>query len=138
MTQQKTSNEIDGEDGARELARAALASGARYSDAARLAGRSERTIKRWMSETAFRRSVAQARTEQVCAVTGRLAVLALDAVAVLQRSLASEDWAESLRAATLILQWSGRWASMADFALRLADIEQQLGLVGDEDAGAAA
>ena len=124
-----------GEDVAREIVRAALVSGQRYGPAGDLAGRSERTVKRWMAEPAFRRSVAVGRDEMANAVTGMLCEATLTAATVLIGSVASEDPAEALRAAQLILQWSTRFSSQTDLVWRLEEIERRLAVVHDDIAG---
>ena len=124
-----------GDEAAREIVRAALVAGQRYGRAGRLAGRSERTVKRWMAEPAFRRSVAAGRDEMANAVTGMLSRASVTAASVLIGLVESDDAVEAMKAAQLILQWSTRFSSQTDLVWRLEEIERRLALETDDIAG---
>jgi len=86
-----------------------------------------------MSEPSFARSVLEARTEQVNVTSGRLHLLATEAVAVLADSLGSEVSAERLKAVGLVLTWASRYRRDHDFETRLREIEAQVGLHDSAD-----
>lgn len=116
----------------REIAAAALAAGRSYAETAAEAGRSKRTIVRWMAEPDFARTVADLRTERVSVVTGRLADLAPSAVDVLTEALTSEDPGVRLRAAHLTLDWSMKLRRATDLEARILEIEHRQGIRGDD------
>ena len=117
----------------REIVLAALAAGSTYAGAGLAGGVSERSVSRWMSEPSFARSVLEARTEQVNVTSGRLHLLATEAVAVLADSLGSEVSAERLKAVGLVLTWASRYRRDHDFEARLRGIEAQVGLHDSAD-----
>ena len=129
------SNERSEDEGAttrRDVARAhavdALVRGETYSEAARRASVSTRTVARWMCEPAFALAVSDGRRELLNVVGGRLATVAPDAVAVLIELLASESPSERLRAAQQVLTWCRRTRKEGDHEQRLLEVESHLGL----------
>lgn len=88
---------------------AALASGATYAEAAKLAGVSERTARRRMEEREFRREVELARKDLVDRAVGRCADSLVEAVDVTRELMGSSDSdATRLSAARTLLAYVGR------------------------------
>lgn len=80
-----------GKKNCNEALRLALASGASIPAAAQQAACSESTVRRRLSDPAFRRSVAELRGELVSRVIGRLSALGTDSADVLSGLLQSSD-----------------------------------------------
>jgi hypothetical protein len=78
------------------LLASALATGATYEEAGRIAGVSKSTVKRRMGEEAFRQRVAQERVELIDTLRGRLLAAAPQAVATL-RELSASGQSDSVR-----------------------------------------
>jgi hypothetical protein len=112
------------------LVRARLAVGDTYADAARAGGTSERSVSRWMSDSAFARSVSEARAEHVQVVTGSLTALAAQAPDVLADALVEGTIPQQLSAVELILRWSTTLRRDTDLEARLLEVEAHLGLNG--------
>lgn len=123
-------------DGSKAVAAAMIAAGGSYTEAGTAAGRTKRTMVRWMADPAFARLVADLRSERVSEVTGRLAELAPRAVQVLANSLDDEDPAVRLRAAHLALDWSVRLRRATDLDARILEVERRQGIRPSDDADA--
>ena len=105
----------------------ALAAGSSYEAAGELASVSARTVRRRMAEPAFAAEVARRRADRIAAVTGRLAGLCEQALAVLENCLGSERPGDQLRAAELVLTMTRRFRSDVDVDARLAAVEATVG-----------
>jgi hypothetical protein len=115
-------------EAAKAVAAAVIAAGGSYSEAAQAAGRSKRTIVRWMADPAFARQVADLRAERLSEVAGRLAEMAPRAVDVLADALEDEKAWVRLRAATDVLSWSIRLRRAADLEARMLEVERRQGI----------
>lgn len=123
------SNELESRREAQdEVLVAALASGRSYSDAGQLAGVSDRTVARRMSDVSFARRVAERRGEQVVATAGRISSLAGEAVDAIRGCLSDSSANTRLAAARLLLDWSLKFRRGEDLTLAVAEIRQHLGL----------
>ena len=122
--------------GQRQVARARLATGGTYAEAAETAGVSERTVSRWMAEADFARSVSEARAEQLQIVTGQLTTLATEAVAVLSDTMRTGTTGQQLKAAQMVLSWATRLRHDTELEARLLEVEARLGLAPSLTEGA--
>ena len=112
------------DDAQREVLIAALAAGRTYADAGVLAGVSERTVRRRVSDPTFAADVAQRRSQYVLAVSGRLLKSADRAVDVILAALEDADgWSQRLKAAELLLTQLRRFTPDPQIEARLAGIE---------------
>lgn len=112
-----------------ELLISALASGKTRLDAATLAGVSDRTAYRRLTDTAFRQRVTQARAEVAGQIAGRLVTVGVSAVEYLV-DLAENARSEAVRlgAARAALELALRWRQADDLERRIARLE---GLLDD-------
>jgi hypothetical protein len=104
----------------------ALAGGASARAAAEQAGVSERTVRRKLAKPAFRRFVANLRSQLFAAALGRMAdnmTRASDALAAL---LDEKDPAVRLRAARAILSLGMNLRDSVDVSDRLTELENEL------------
>ncbi len=99
----------------REKARVALVAGATYADAARAAGISTRTVRRWMKDHTFRQELQAERRDLLERARNRIAGHLDTALDRLTELTHSQSDGVSLRAVTKVIEWS-----MQD------DIEQRL------------
>lgn len=106
-----------------ELLVAALAAGRRYAEAADVAGVSERTVRRRMSDADFARAVSVRRGELVGALTGQLVSAGQDAITVLQGCLHSDNAAAQIRAAHLLLTLGSQLRHTHELEQRIAALE---------------
>lgn len=118
---------------AKAAAAAVIAAGGSYRDGGEVAGRSKRTIVRWMADPAFARMVGDLRAERLSEVTGRLAEMAPRAVDVLCEALEDEKAWVRLRAASDVLSWSMRLRRAADLEARLVEVERRQGVRPTDD-----
>jgi hypothetical protein len=109
-----------------------LGHGRSYRAAAAAAGINAKTVQRWMTDPAFRRRVSERREEFLNGVTGQLASLALQAVAVIGAELTGEQSATRIQAARLALSELARYRHVADTDDRLNALEVELGLRAGE------
>ena len=98
------------------------------TDAAAVAGISESTIYKWLTEPAFRQALAQAEGEAVAAAGRRLAVLAENALDELARSMADPmtPAPTRVRAAEVILNNLLRYREIIAFESRLTALEREM------------
>jgi hypothetical protein len=90
-----------------ELLASALATGATYGEAGRIAGVSKSTVKRRMGDDAFRQRVASERVELIDTLRGRLLSAAPDAVRTLSElSAAAQSDSVRVGAARAVLDLS--------------------------------
>ncbi len=110
---------------ARAVAVAGLAVGLTKGEVARQAGVSDRTLRRWLKQDAFRRQVEDARAELISSTVGRLADATTDAVATLQELLGTGNPpATRLGAARAILEMASRYRESEELEKRLAALEE--------------
>lgn len=110
---------------ARAVAVAGLAAGLTKGEVARQAGVSDRTLRRWLGQDAFRRQVEDARAELISRTVGRLADATTDAVGTLQELLGKgTPPATRLGAARAILEMASRYRESEELEKRLAALEE--------------
>jgi hypothetical protein len=122
-----------GRSSARELAAAALASGTLLKEVAVQADVSERTLRRWRSEPAFKALVTELRGEMIGQAAGRLADGMSAAADVLTALLKDEDSNVRLKASAKLLEMALKVRDQAELEERLARVESLL--VGGADRG---
>ena len=107
---------------------AAIASGATVADAARLAGVSERTVRRRLSDPAFRAELSRAHSAMLESTIGTLAEASTEAARTL-RTLLAPSVAPSvrLRAAVAVIDFTRRLADERDLEERIARLESASG-----------
>jgi len=106
-----------------ELITAALVVGGTNAEAGRVAGVSERTVRRRMADAAFALEVSRRRGERVAAITGQLVEGGADAIGVLRECLASGSDAVRLRAAQHVLSLGSQLRHAQELEARLAALE---------------
>ena len=116
----------DGFDDDDEALIEVLANGVTYAEAGPLVNRSERTVRRRMTDEAFATAVAERRRERLGELTGRLTGVATDAVAVLEACLTDELTGYRIRAAQTVLNMALRYRSAADLEARVDATERRL------------
>ncbi len=96
--------------------------------AAKAAGVSLRTVRRWMTTAAFNEEVANAESELVRGAARRLGHLADKALGVLESVMNDKDAADSprIRAATAVLDTCLRWRAQVSLEERLSALEKQV------------
>ena len=110
----------------RTLLALALAAGTPIGDAADQAGLHRRTVERWLKKPAFRRRIADLRSQVVAAALGRLTdnlTRAADTVAAL---LTDEKSHVRLRAARTLMSFNLRFRDAIDVADRIQNLERDL------------
>lgn len=110
----------------RDRALPLLAAGRSYAAVGRDIGRSERTISRWMSDSAYAKRVADTRREQIAVVSGQLNDLLTQAVTALKEVLTDGTPNERLRAAQIAFNSESRYRAVLDTEVRLDDVERSL------------
>jgi hypothetical protein len=109
-----------------ERALAALTRGASQDEAAREAGASARSVRRWMASPAFTARLRGARDAAFAATLDALAQLGAEAVAVLRASMEPGNEAPlRLRAAIAALELAAK-SRGDDLAERVAELERRL------------
>lgn len=103
---------------------AALARGHSAAGAARSAGISDRTVRRWLDDPAFAGRVEELRRTMLDAAVGQLADAAADAVSTLRLMLAADSEAVRVRAARAILAAVVVLRESLDLEERLAVLER--------------
>jgi transposase-like protein len=95
--------------------------------AAQAAGVSERTLRQWMIQWAFKSELDNAETEVVRSAARRLGRLADKALAVLENVLDDTSTAGNprIRAATTILETCLRWREQVSLEDRVATLERR-------------
>jgi len=104
----------------------ALAGGKTIKEAAKLAGISQRTATRRLSDPAFRRQIAEARAELMEKALGKLASAAAEAVDTLRKLLKAEAESARLGAARSIIELAGRLRASVELEERLRALEEHL------------
>ncbi|MHB1424906.1 MAG: hypothetical protein ACYC3I_17175 [Gemmataceae bacterium] len=104
----------------------ALASGQTIREAAQTAGVAERTASRRMSETDFRRRVAELRREMISRAMGRLADGMGAAADRLRQLLAANSEAVQLGACRALLELSLKLRESVELEQRLDALEEHL------------
>jgi len=112
-----------------------LAGGRSYAAAGAMAGVSERTVRRRMSDPVFTERVSRRRGEYVGTLVGRLVDVGDEAVEVLRSSLREESAAVRLRAADLVLRWATHMRHGHELETRLAALETAAGAAAAAGAG---
>ncbi|MFE3940590.1 hypothetical protein ACFXPV_01710 [Streptomyces sp. NPDC059118] len=107
----------------RPAAVVALARGNTAEQAAREAGVSGRTIRRWMEEPEFGRQVMATRTELLQLAVGQLAAASTKAVATLVDALDNEKGQARVQAARVLLDAVPALRESLDLEQRLAALE---------------
>ncbi|MEU9758892.1 hypothetical protein [Streptomyces sp. NPDC047985] len=107
----------------RPAAVVALARGNTAEQAAREAGVSGRTIRRWMEEAEFGREVTATRTELLQLAVGQLAAASTKAVATLVDALDNEKGQARVQAARVLLDAVLALRESLDLEQRLAALE---------------
>jgi transposase len=121
-------------NGRREAVALALASGQTVREAAKGAGCGERTVHTWLADDAFRRRVAEVRTDLFAQAVGRLSRLAGQAADTLGDLLGSKNDPVRLQAARAILEGGLRLHEALDLATRLESLEARLAATPPEEA----
>jgi hypothetical protein len=104
----------------------AIASGSTQAEAAEAADVGVRTVRRWLTKSAFRRVLNRYRDELVSQAAGRLASHLTRAADTLVSLLSSENETVRLRAATELLTAVVRLRSDMDLAERVSEIEERV------------
>lgn len=107
----------------RPAAIVALARGLTSEDAAREAGVSGRTVRRWMEEQDFALEVRDARTQLLQHAVGQLAAGAVEAVTTLREALRDADGRNRVQAARVLLDATLALRESLDLEERLAALE---------------
>ncbi len=102
---------------------AALLSAPTVAAAATAAGIGERTLRRWLRDSAFVAAYRDARRKVVEAAVARLQNVAYEAVDALQRNLTCGRPGDEIRAAATILERATRGVELIDLAERLDALE---------------
>ena len=105
---------------------AALLTSGTVEAAAKKAGISARTLRRWLAAPDFRRCYLAARRQALEQATGALQQATSGAVAALVRNLKCGIPPSEIRAAQVILEQAAKGVEMLEFEERLAAIEQGL------------
>jgi transposase-like protein len=113
-------------NGRREAVALSLASGCTVREAARQAGCGERTIHTWLGDDAFRRRVAEVRTDLFSQAVGNLSRLAGKAAEALGALLEAKNESVRLQAARAVLEGGMKMHEALDLAARLAALEARL------------
>lgn len=101
----------------------ALARGATSEEAAREAGVSGRTVRRWMEDPDFLADVRDTRTELLQHAVGQLAAGAVEAVTTLREALRDADGRNRVQAARVLLDATLALRESLDLEERLAALE---------------
>ncbi|MGW1801916.1 hypothetical protein ACWCQN_39910 [Streptomyces sp. NPDC001984] len=101
----------------------ALARGATSEEAAREAGVSGRTVRRWMEDPDFQTDVRDTRTELLQHAVGQLAAGAVEAVTTLREALKDADGRNRVQAARTLLDAVLSLRESLDLEERLAALE---------------
>ena len=113
-------------NGRKTAALAALIAGRSIIDAAAQSGVSERSLRRWLKDPAFRLQLERAQAEVVAQTCSRLATIALAATGVLMKAMADPTASASARvqAARTALEMALSYREAVELETRLAAIEQ--------------
>jgi hypothetical protein len=103
----------------------ALAGGKSLRDAAVAAGIAERTATRRWAEPAFRRHVAELRTEMVTQALGRIADGMADAAATLRKLLKAKSESVRLSACRALLELGVKLRESVELEERFAELERR-------------
>lgn len=110
-----------------------LAAGATVTDAASRAGVGRATLKRRLTEPAFRAAIAASRAQMLERAAAQLAGLADKAIATLGEALDSADGdAVRLRAAVAVLDKLLQWRQVTELEARIIALEQQRADIAEE------
>ncbi|MEU9754551.1 hypothetical protein AB0D90_15620 [Streptomyces althioticus] len=101
----------------------ALARGATAEQAAREAGVSGRTVRRWMEDPDFQVDVQDARTELLSATVQHLAMGAAESVATLRQLLSHKDGRVQVQAARTMLDSYLEMYEMHNLDRRIRELE---------------
>lgn len=108
-----------------EVLLAALAAGHSHPEAGKLAGLSERTVRRRLADPLFRAELDAMKREVVQRTAASLADASTEAVGTLRLLLASrEEWVQ-LRAAVSLLDVTIRYRETLELSERLAALEER-------------
>ena len=102
---------------------AALAEGATQVEAARRAGVTDRTVRRRLDEPEFLERVRTERAAMLGRASGRSAALVVEAMAVVQTLLGSDDEPIQLRAAQLAIDTARKFVTDDEVQARLSRLE---------------
>jgi hypothetical protein len=116
----------NGSNGKREAVALAVASGLSLRQAADQCRVGQRTVMRWHQEEAFRRRIAELRTELFDQAVGLLSRLGGKAAAVLGMLLDSGDEKVKLAAAKAILDQAAKTRDLAELAAGVEELRQRL------------
>ena len=111
---------------------AALMTSATMLEAARVAGISDRTLRRWMQEDEFRQALQARQSEVLAHSTRRLAALTEQAVTTLADGMESTAAPENVNAANSVFKNLILMRDSTDFESRLNALEAKL--LTDENA----
>jgi hypothetical protein len=107
-----------------EQAVSALLSQPTIESAARAAGVSHKTLKRWLRDADFSAAFAAARRGLLEASVVRLVAVCGEAVQTLQESLQADRTADRIRSAALILEFAAKGTELLDLESRLSALER--------------
>ncbi|HJZ58391.1 MAG TPA: hypothetical protein VKE74_25845 [Gemmataceae bacterium] len=113
-----------GRSTARELVALALAAGKTQQEAAARGQVNQRTVRRWLSEPAFRARVSELRSEMIAEASGRLTGAMSEAADELRALLANKKPDVRLRAAVKVIELATKTAEIVDLEIRIAAQEQ--------------
>jgi len=102
---------------------AALAEGATQVEAGRRAGVTDRTVRRRLDEPEFLERVRTERAAMLGRASGRSAALVVEAMAVVQTLLGSDDEPIQLRAAQLAIDTARKFVTDDEVQARLSRLE---------------
>ena len=88
-------------------------------EACQIAGVAERTIRRWITQEAFRAELAKIENDMLERATGRLTALQERAIRALQGCLESQNESIRLRACHTVLDYSMRYREQYRIETRL-------------------
>lgn len=120
---------------AKERAIGALLACRTIADAAKVAGVSERTLRRWQKEAGFRDEYREARKRILESVLNELRRLSSDAAKTLGTIATSDDSPAGarVRAAEVILQTVLRGVEVEELSERLDQLERAAALLGEKE-----
>lgn len=108
-----------------EVVLAALAAGHTYSQAAKIAGLSTKTVQRRMADPLFRAELDELKLQVVQQTAASLGDAATAAVSTLKKLLVSKDEYVRLKAANSLLDVSIRYRETLEVSERLAALEER-------------
>ena len=110
--------------GKHNLAIAALLAGLSHAEAAAASRVSVKTLRRWLSDPAFKAALTGARNRLLDESLDRLQALTCEAVETLRASLQAEKAADRIRAAVALLDHAMRARELRDLGQEIEELKQ--------------